>query len=113
VAMTWLAFRAPLPFSAKLGALLCLTLLASPHLSSYDMVGLAIAALIAIADLRPDAGSTVFFLALLAYAAPIFDPPRYNALGLTTPLILIGLACWFVLPLIRLSPLVSFKPRSG
>jgi alpha-1,2-mannosyltransferase len=113
VAMTWLTFRAPLAFSAKLGALLCLTLLASPHMSSYDMVALAIAALIAIADLRPDAGSTALFLALLAYAAPIFDPPRHNALGLTTPLILIGLACWFVLPLIRSSPLVSFKPRSG
>ena len=113
LAMTWRAFRAPLAISAKLGVLLCATLLASPHLSSYDMVTLTVAALIAIAELRHDARPIALFLPLAAYAAPIFDPPRYNSLGLITPLILLGLACWFLAPSLRPVPLASCERSPG
>jgi hypothetical protein len=95
--LVWRAFRSPIRMTAKLGVLLCTTLLASPHMSSYDMVLLTIAALIAVAELRLGAGPLAFFLPLAAYAAPIYDPPRYNSLGLVTPLFLLGLAGWFFL----------------
>ena len=93
--LVWRTFRSPARLTTKLGVLLCATLLASPHLSSYDMILLTVAALIAVAELRPDAGPLAFFLPLAAYATPIYDPPRYNALGLVTPLVLLGLASWF------------------
>ena len=93
--LVWRTFRSPARLSIKLGVLLCTTLLASPHLSSYDMVLLTVAALIAVAELKPDARPLAFFLPLAAYAAPIYDPPRYNSLGLVTPLVLLGFAVWF------------------
>jgi hypothetical protein len=93
--LVWRAFRGPALPAHKLGVLLCATLLASPHLSSYDMILAAIAALIVVLRLRPGASPLLLLLPLAAYAAPIYNPPRYNALGLVTPLVLLGLGWWF------------------
>jgi hypothetical protein len=89
VGFTWRAFRSGNP--QRLAILCCAVLLASPHLSNYDLILLALAALLQVAALREDARPLALMLPLLCYLAPIFNPPRVMALGLITPLLLLGL----------------------
>ena len=93
--LVWRAFRQGQHFAARLGILLCATLLASPHLSSYDMIMLALAALIAVTLVPRSASLVTFMIPLAAYMVPIYCPPRHNSLGLMTPLLLMGLMGWF------------------
>jgi len=89
VIFTWQAFRSGNP--QRLAILCCAVLLASPHLSNYDLILLALAALLQVAAVRKNARPLVLMLPLLCYLAPIFNPPRVMALGLITPLLLLGL----------------------
>jgi hypothetical protein len=89
VVFTWRAFRSGNP--QRLATLCCAMLLASPHLSNYDLILLAFAALLQVAAMPRDARPLALMLPLLCYLAPIFNPPRVMALGLITPLLLLGL----------------------
>ncbi len=89
VGFTWHAFRSENP--QRLAILCCAVLLASPHLSNYDLILLALAALLQVAAMREDARPLALMLPLACYIAPIFNPPRVMALGLITPLLLLGL----------------------
>jgi hypothetical protein len=86
---SWQAFRSRNP--QRLAILCCAVLLASPHLSNYDLILLALAALLWGAALPQTARPLALMLPLLCYIAPIFNPPRVMALGLITPLLLLGL----------------------
>ncbi len=83
------AFRSGNP--QRLAILCCAVLLASPHLSNYDLILLALAALLQVQAMREDARPLALMLPLACYIAPIFNPPRVMALGLITPLLLLGL----------------------
>lgn len=85
----WRVFATRHP--AQLPVLLCAGLLASPHVSNYDLIGLAIAALALVRWLAPDTRPIMLMLPLAAYAAPVFNPPRAMMLGLVTPLILLAM----------------------
>jgi len=89
VGFTWHAFRSANP--QRLAILCCAVLLASPHLSNYDLILLALAALLQVAAIREDVRPLALMLPLLCYIAPLFNPPRVMALGLATPLLLLGL----------------------
>jgi alpha-1,2-mannosyltransferase len=89
VAFTWHAFRSGNP--QRLAILCCAVLLASPHLSNYDLIPLALAGMLQVVAMREDARPLALLLPLLCYIAPIFNPPRVMALGLITPLLLLGL----------------------
>ena len=89
VVLTWQAFRSGNP--QRLAILCCAVLLASPHVSNYDLILLALAALLQLAAMSSNARPLVLMLPLACYIAPIFNPPRVMALGLITPLLLLGL----------------------
>jgi hypothetical protein len=89
IVFTWRAFRSENP--QRLAILCCAVLLASPHLSNYDLILLALAALLRVQAMREEARPLTLMLPLLCYIAPIFNPPRVMALGLITPLLLLGL----------------------
>jgi hypothetical protein len=89
VGFTWHAFRSGNP--QRVAILCCAMLLASPHLSNYDLILLALAALLQVAAMREDARPLALMLPLACYIAPLFNPPRVMALGLITPLLLLGL----------------------
>lgn len=89
MAATWRTFRGHHP--QRLAILCCAMLLASPHLSNYDLVLLAVAALLAVRDLPMNTRPLALMLPLACYAAPLFNPPRAMPLGLVTPLLLLGL----------------------
>lgn len=90
----WFAFRSGHP--QRVAILCCATLLASPHLSNYDMVLLALAGMKLVRDLPEHSRPLTLVLPLLAWAAPLYNPPRGFPLGLATPLVLLGLllALW-------------------
>jgi len=66
-------------------------LLASPHVSNYDLILLAIAALLAVRNLPENTRPLLLMLPLACFIAPLFNPPRAMPLGLITPLLLLGL----------------------
>src|SRR5206468_3088509 len=80
-AMVWRAFRSKADLPTRLGVLLCATLLASPHLSSYDMVLLALAGLLAFLRPSETVRPLALLLALAAWVAPLLGPPRANPVG--------------------------------
>ena len=74
------------------------------------MILLALAALIAVARLSPDARPLALLLPLAAYAAPLFNPPRAVILGAATPLLLLALAGWFLAGSPPKTPLLGCLP---
>jgi len=88
-AMVWLAFRSRHP--QRLAILLCATLLASPHVSNYDLLPLALAAVLYVRTLPTSSRPLALVLPLLAWIAPLYNPPRLTPAGLITPLVLLGL----------------------
>jgi alpha-1,2-mannosyltransferase len=96
LAAVWRAFRLGHP--QRLAVLLCAVLLASPHVSNYDLVLAAIAALLAVRALPESSRPLVLMLPLAAWAAPLYNPPRVMALGLVTPLVLLTLMAGFFGP---------------
>lgn len=93
-AFVWFTFRSGHP--QRVAILCCATLLASPHLSNYDLILLALAALRLVRDLPEGSRPLALILPLLAWAAPLYNPPRAVFLGLATPLVVLGLllALW-------------------
>jgi hypothetical protein len=85
----WRAFASGHP--ARLAVLLAAALLASPHVSNYDLVLLAIAALLAVWAMPAEARPLALILPLAGWLAPLYNPPRVLPLGLVTPLLLIAL----------------------
>lgn len=85
----WRTFAGGHP--ARLPILLCALLLASPHVSNYDMILLAIAALIHVRTLPGEARPLALILPLAAWLAPLYNPPRVNPLGFATPLVLLAM----------------------
>lgn len=88
-AVVWLAFRRR--HAQRLAILLCATLLASPHVSNYDLLLLALAAVLYIRTLPASSRPLALVLPLLAWIAPLYNPPRLTPAGLVTPLVLLGL----------------------
>jgi len=95
LAAVWKAFRDGLPAPVRAGILGCAVPLASPHLSPYDMVVLALAAAVCVTQLAADVRPLALVLPLAAWLAPLYNPPRANPLGFATPLVLLGLIGWF------------------
>jgi hypothetical protein len=93
LAAVWRAFAARHP--ARLPVLLCASLLASPHVSNYDLILLAVAALALVRGLPESSRPLALMLPLAAFAAPIFNPPRATPVGLVTPLLILGLMAAF------------------
>lgn len=93
-AFVWFAFRSSHP--QRIAILCCAILLASPHLSNYDLILLGLAALKLVQGLPAGSRPLTLFLPLLAWAAALYNPPRSVPLGLATPLVLLGLllALW-------------------
>ena len=75
----------------RLAILLCATLLASPHVSNYDLLLLALAAVLYVRTLPTSSRPLALVLPLLAWIAPLYNPPRLTPAGLITPLVLLGL----------------------
>jgi hypothetical protein len=93
LAVTWRAFRDRHPM--RLPLLLCAALLASPHVSNYDLLFLGMAALIYTRALPENSRPLALLLPLAAWTASIYNPPRLTAAGLITPLLLLGLIWLF------------------
>lgn len=89
VVAVWRVFRVQSP--GQLPVLLCAGLLASPHVSNYDLLGLAIAALALVRWLPQQTRPIMLMLPLAAYTAALFNPPKAMMLGLVTPLILLAM----------------------
>ena len=88
-AVVWIAFRRR--HAQRLAILLCATLLASPHVSNYDLLLLAVAAMLHVGTLAESSRPLALILPLLAWIAPLYNPPRLTPAGLITPLVLLGL----------------------
>jgi alpha-1,2-mannosyltransferase len=93
LAAVWRAFAMGHP--ARLAVLLCAALLASPHVSNYDLILLAVAALAYVRGLAESSRPLALMLPLAAFAAPLFNPPRTMPLGLVTPLLILALMAAF------------------
>jgi alpha-1,2-mannosyltransferase len=102
-ATVWRAIRLGHP--QRLAVLLCAVLLASPHVSNYDLVLAAIAALLAVRALPESSRPLALMLPLAAWAAPLYNPPRVMALGLVTPIVLLALMLGFFGPFRGQKPL--------
>jgi hypothetical protein len=89
IAVVWRAFRSRHP--QRLAILLCASLLASPHVSNYDLLFLALAAVLYVRTLPKGSRPLALVLPLVAWVAPIYNPPRLTLAGLITPLVLLGL----------------------
>jgi hypothetical protein len=106
VAVVWIAYRRRHP--QRLAILLCATLLASPHVSNYDLILLALAAVLYLATLAETSRPLALVLPLLAWIAPLYNPPRLTPAGLITPLVLLGLI-WALFR--SFSPATAQKPQ--
>jgi len=82
--------------AARLAVLLCAALLASPHVSNYDLILLAIAALWWVQALPQGSRPLALILPLAAWLAPLYNPPRAMPLGLITPLVILALLVGFL-----------------
>jgi hypothetical protein len=90
----WRAFRRDLPAEVQLGILLAAALLASPHVSPYDLILAALAGLILAARMGEgarDPRPLALILPLMAWLGALYNPPRVNPAGFLTPLVLVGL----------------------
>ena len=63
----------------------------SSFLSLLALPSAALAALLQVARMPREARPLALMLPLACFIAPIFNPPRVMALGLITPLLLLGL----------------------
>ena len=93
-AAVWRAFRTTHPH--RLAVLLCAALLASPHVSNYDLILLAIAALLAVREMPGSSRPLDLIVPLAAWLAPLYNPPRALPLGLVTPLVILALLAGFL-----------------
>ena len=107
-ALVWRAFRGG--HAQRLAVLLCATLLASPHVSNYDLLFLALAAVLCVRTLPASSRPLALALPLLAWIAPLYNPPRLTPAGLLTPLVLLGLIWLLFRDFSGPHPLTAQKP---
>jgi len=93
-AAVWRAFAIAHP--ARLAVLLCAALLASPHVSNYDLILAGLAALWCVRALPESSRPLALILPLAAWMAPLYNPPRAMPLGLITPLVILALLAGFL-----------------
>ena len=60
-------------------------------MSNYDLLLLAVAAVLYLRTLPASSRPLALVLPLLAWIAPLYNPPRLTPAGLITPLVLLGL----------------------
>ena len=108
LAVTWRAFRIRHPL--RLAILLCAALLASPHVSNYDLLFMGVAALIYVGTLPEKSRPLALLLPAVAWAGSIYNPPRLTQAGLITPLVLLGLIWLLFQGIPGKSPLGDQKP---
>jgi len=108
IAAVWWAFQTEHRY--RLAILLCAALLASPHVSNYDLLMLGVVALILVQALPEGSRPLAVMLPLAAWVAAIYNPPRVMALGLLTPLLLLGLIWLFFRGFPVEKPLRAQKP---
>jgi alpha-1,2-mannosyltransferase len=108
LAVTWRAFRLRHP--QRLAILLCAALLASPHVSNYDLLFMGVAALIYAVTLPENSRPLALLLPAVAWAGSIYNPPRLTQAGLITPLVLLGLIWLLFQGVPGKSPLGDQKP---
>ncbi|HTC84202.1 MAG TPA: glycosyltransferase family 87 protein [Rhizomicrobium sp.] len=89
IAVVWRPFRVRHP--QRLAILLCASLLASPHVSNYDLLFLALAAILYVRTMPASSRPLALVLPLAAWVAPLYNPPRLTPAGLITPLVLLSL----------------------
>jgi hypothetical protein len=89
IVAVWWAFQTRHP--ARLAVLLCAVVLASPHVSNYDLLMPGVGALLWLRTLPADTRPLTLILPLGVWMAALYNPPRVMPLGLVTPLLLLGL----------------------
>jgi len=108
IAAVWWSFQTG--YRHRLAILLCAALLASPHVSNYDLLMLGIATLILVQALPESSRPLTLLLPLAAWVAAIYNPPRVMAVGLLTPLLLLGLIWMFLQALPGKAPGSAQRP---
>ena len=93
IVSVWWAFQTRHP--RRLAILLCAAVLASPHVSNYDLLMPGVAALLLVRALPGEARPLALILPLGVWMAALYNPPRVMPLGLITPLLLLGLISAF------------------
>jgi hypothetical protein len=89
IVTVWWAFQTRHP--GRLAILLCAAVLASPHVSNYDLLMPGVAALLLVQSLPANTRPLALILPLAVWLAALYNPPRVMPLGLVTPLLLLGL----------------------
>lgn len=85
-AIVYWAYRHSLARDRQLAILLAATILAGPHVSAYDTLLLAIAAMLACRRIIEDGWPFAYLIPMLAaWIAPPFMSPRSNAMGVLLP----------------------------
>ncbi|HUO12614.1 MAG TPA: glycosyltransferase family 87 protein [Caulobacteraceae bacterium] len=94
-ALVYLSFRRPLANDQRLAVFLAASALAAPHVSPYDMMLVALAAIILVWRVIEDETQALrpvkLLLPLAAWLIPLYGPPRATPIGLITPLVIFGL----------------------
>ncbi len=88
------AFRRPLVDERRLVVLLGGTVLAAPHVLSYDLVLLAAAAALLFRHVAATPSAFAPPLLLLLWAAPLLGPPRASPAGFAVPLLAAALVAY-------------------
>ncbi len=91
-ACVYFSFRRPLTLDLRFAVFLAATVVGAPHVSPYDMILLSLAATILVwnsfeGEFRPLA----LALPMLAWLAPLYNPPRATPIGLMTPVVIFAL----------------------
>ena len=88
--LVYITFRSPADETRKLCVLLAAAVVASPHVSPYDMILLAAAASLYLWDAVRQEGYRPLHMALplAVWLLPLFNPPRAVPLGLLTPILI-------------------------
>jgi predicted membrane metal-binding protein len=90
-AVVWNCFRRPYANATRILIVMAATMLAAPHVSTYDLTWLAVAACLLALRGRHELKSGAALLLLFLWLAPLINPPRAIPLGLLTPMLVLGL----------------------
>jgi alpha-1,2-mannosyltransferase len=96
-ALTWHCFRRPYTNRTRILVVMAATMLAAPHVSTYDLTWLAVVACLFALNVRDELKISEAMLLLFLWLAPVLNPPRVVPVGTLTPLLILGiiaLALW-------------------
>ena len=92
VALTWHCFRRPYGATTRILIVMAATMLAAPHVSTYDLTWLTVSTcLLALAAWRDGVRGGEAVLLLFLWLAPLVNPPRAFPIGMLTPLLILTL----------------------